>query len=95
MTDPKDKDGEKESGSGWDWLFGGPPDNMKEGQVMERSGSIGGGIQQEYTSVPTNDGDTMTVGKTSEKYGDDYHEKGHVTQHGKDSDWNNHYDSKK
>jgi hypothetical protein len=63
------------------WNFGGPPRNMKPGQIMERYGSLGGRIVQEYTKVPTENGD-MVIQKTSEKIGGKPDQIGHATRHG-------------
>ncbi|GEM_PF-3889724 len=93
MFDPKDKDDRtEESGSSTDWQWGGPPSHLSEGQYMERYGSTGGGIQQEYTSVATRDGGSMIIQKTSEQRSGDYIEVGHATKH--EDTWFDRYPSK-
>lgn len=76
-----------------EWNWGGPPPNMSPGQYMERFGSIGGGIIQEYTSVPTPDGD-MLIQKTSEVIPGSSREIGHATLHPGAPSWNDHYPKK-
>ncbi len=77
-----------------DWLYGRPPSNMSPGQVIFRTGSIGGGIVVEYNSVLTPRGEQLVM-KTSEVISGKHYEIGHATLHPGAPNWNNHYPTKK
>ena len=72
-----------------DWKFGGPPRNMKPGQIMER-GSLDGRIVSEYTKVPAEDGD-MVIQKTSRMINGKPYPIGHATRHGDHDRWHDSY----